>query len=90
MLPSPPTDVSVGQPRRSNDCRAAERAMKTERNRTGSSSTCSGGSMERVAGEVEVGALGLLMYQAAREGSAVGLRFALSRRGGGPTLTSFC
>ena len=62
---------------------STEKAMKTEVGRTRSSLGRAAGSDAIAADrDVEVGALGLLMYQAAREGSSVGLRFALSCRGG--------
>jgi hypothetical protein len=57
----------------------AKGAMSTERRRTGSSTTCC--AVDWTTREAEVGALGLLIYQAAKEGSTEGLKFALSRRG---------
>ena len=58
----------------------AEKAAK-ERKRNGSS-TMTFCAVDWTTREAEVGALGLLIYQAAKEGSAEGLKFALSRRGG--------
>ena len=53
---------------------------------TGSSSTtCC--AVDWTTREAEVGALGLLIYQAAKEGSTEGLKFALSRRGGEQRVT---
>ena len=52
--------------------------MKNDRLRR-ASTTCANAEFTC---EGEVGALGLLIYQAAKEGSIVGLRFALSRKRG--------
>lgn len=78
MLPGVPVHMSLQFLHRRR-CSEAERTMKTERKRTGSSSACAEDWTRR---EAEVGALGLLIYQAAKGGSSDGLRFALSRRGG--------
>ena len=60
--------------RRRLSCKT-EKMGKPECSRPGSD------SME-VLGDGEVGALGLLIFQAAKTGSAAGLRFALSRKNG--------
>ena len=59
----------------------ANRAMNTG----SSSTTCC--AVDWTTREAEVGALGLLIYQAAKEGSTEGLKFALSRRGGEQRVT---
>ena len=61
----------------------SETAMRRARtfSARGIRSAC-GASAVTANGEGEVGALGLLIYQAAKTGSVVGLRFALSRKGG--------
>ena len=64
-----------GQHRRSNSERAS-------RARTGPDLGASRDGADFVANDDQVGALGLLIYQAAKEGSVVGLQFALSRKGG--------
>lgn len=63
---------------------AATRAVHTERGarRTSSHSDSSTMGWPPSGTEVEIGALGLLIYQAAKEGSTYNLRFALSCRGG--------
>ena len=76
-------DMSFVRLQRRPNSSTEKAMMKTEVGRTRSSLGRAAGS-DAIAADrnVEVGALGLLMYQAAREGSSVGLRFALSCRGG--------
>ena len=70
--------LSYGQHRRSN----SERGIRASHARTRPDLGASRDGADFVANDDQVGALGLLIYQAAKEGSVVGLRFALSRKGG--------